>query len=277
MKSILIPTDFSETAQNAANYAIGFAKQVQVNHIILLNCLQPVIIADSMSTFSVIDNVEAMQQVAELQLQNECKRLQELAPLHITIQTKCTLGSIENGVQEVIESNDIAYVIMGITGGNALQEKLVGSNTISISQNINIPIIIVPANCTYELIVRTMLLCDYRDMDKALPEKFLLNFLEAVQPAIDVLNFDPEFTREADEVAFEKFYLHQILRNFSPNYTYSLRNDVEDAVNELAEINNVQLIINVAKKYGWLYRVLHPSFTKKIAFHTTIPLMVIHN
>jgi nucleotide-binding universal stress UspA family protein len=277
MKSILIPTDFSETAQNAANYAIDFAKQLQVNHILLLNCLQPVMMADSMSVFSIIDNVDVLQQVAEQQLQNESKRLKDLAPLHITIQTKCILGSIENGVQEVIDTNDVVYIIMGITGGSMLKEKLVGSNTISIAQNTNLPLIIVPADCTYEVITRTMLLCDYRDMDKSLPEKPLLNFLETVQSAVDVLNFDPNFKREEDEAAFEKFYVHQMLRKFSPNYTYSLRNDVEDAVNDLAEINNVQLIINVAKKHGWLYSILHPSFTKKLAFHTKIPLMVIHN
>lgn len=276
MKSILIPTDFSETAQNAANYAIGFAKQLRINNIILLNCWQPVVFTDSMSVFSAVD-IEGMQLVVAQQLQSESKRLQELAPFHITVQTKSTLGSIENGVQEALHEGDIAYVVMGITGGSALKEKLVGSNTISISQNTTVPLVIVPANCTFSIITKAMLLCDYRDMDIALPEKPLLSFLETVQPAVEVVNFDPNFKREEDEAAFEKFYLHQLLRTFSPNYKYSLRNDVEDAVNELAETNNAQLIINVAKRHSWLFNILHPSFTKKLAFHTNIPLMVLRN
>lgn len=276
MKKILVPTDFSASAQNAADYAIGFAKQMQVEYIELINCWQPITIADPMIAITVSE-VDSIKETSEANLQKEKKRVEDLTPLHINVIVKSVMGSLEDAIADECVLNNINYIVMGITGGGLLQEKLIGSNTITVSQTTNIPLIIVPQNCNYSIITKTMLLCDFSDVEKNLPEGVLIDFLENVQPQLDVINFDPNFSREEDTVALEKFYLHNILRKYSPNYKYSLRNDFEDAVNELAEINNVQLVINISKKHSWLYKMLHPSYTKKLAFHSSLPLMILHN
>src|SRR5690349_17621168 len=49
MKNILVPVDYSDIAKNAVYYAIGFAKQLQADKIILYNAFQPPLPADSMS------------------------------------------------------------------------------------------------------------------------------------------------------------------------------------------------------------------------------------
>ena len=74
-----------------------------------------------------------------------------------------------------------------------------------------------------------------------------------------------------------RLYLNEIIRKFSPNYKYSLNNAVEDALDEFIEENEAQLLINISKKHGWLYKIFNPSFTNKLAFHTSVPLMVLHN
>lgn len=276
MKSILVPTDFSVTAQNAAEYAIGFAKQLQIDNIILVNCWQPVTVADPMLSV-VVSEVETYKDLSLANLKQEVERLKQIAPLHILFKEISALGSLENVIAKTCEGNDVSYIVMGITGGGVIEEKLVGSNTISVSQHTKVPVIIVPQQASYNVITKAMLLCDFSNMDKTLPEKEIVDFLEVVQPQLEVVNFDPDFKREKDAAAFEKFFLHNILRDYRPHYSYSLRNDFEDAVNEFAEINHVQIIINISKKHGWLHRILHPSYTKRLAFHTTVPLMIIHN
>ncbi|MBS4044415.1 MAG: universal stress protein [Chitinophagaceae bacterium] len=275
MKSILIPTDFSSTASNAANYAIGFAKQMRIDHIILYNTWQPISITDPMSTL-VIAEIDAIRETSKAQLEKEAVRLQQIAPLHITIEPLSEMVLLEAGVAELCKKNDIAYIVMGITGGGALDETLIGSNTISISQSTTIPVVIVPKDCTYEYIAKAMFLSDFKDINTSVPQQQIKDFLDVAMPELEVVNFDPDFTREQVEPALEKFALHNILKAYHPQYKYSLRNDFEDAVNEFAENDNVQLIINVAKKRSWLSKILNPSYTNKLAFHTKVPLMVIH-
>ena len=275
MKTILIPTDFSPTAINAADYAIGYAKQLRIENIILYNAWQPLNMSDPMSTL-VVSEVDAVKLASSTQLAKEVKRLSEFAPLHFNIETVSEMAVLEDGIARLCKEKEISYIIMGITGGGTLDEKLIGSNTITVSQNTNVPLIIVPADSKFKYISKVMFLSDFKDIGENVPVDQLKMFLEDTLPQLDVINFDPDFNREQAEPALEKFALHQILRKYSPEYKYSLRNDFEDAVNEFAENDNVQIIINVAKKHGWLYRILHPSYTKKLAFHTNVPLMVIH-
>ncbi len=275
MKTILIPTDFSSTAINAANYAIGFAKQMRIDQILLYNAWQPVSISDPMSTL-IISEIDAIKAASQLQLEKEAERLRKKCPMHISIEILSELAILENGVAALCKKKDIAYIIMGITGGGTLDEKLIGSNTITISHKTEVPVIIIPKDCNFQFIAKAMLLSDFKDIDSTLPEQQLINFLEIAMPQLEVVNFDPDFTREQFEPALEKFALHHLLRKYTPEYKYSLRNDFEDAVNEFAENDNVQIIINIAKKHSWLHNILHSSYTNKLAFHTKVPLMVIH-
>ena len=275
MKTILVPTDFSHTAINATNYAIDFAKQMRIDRIILFNAWQPITFSDPMSTL-IMTEIESIKFVSSNGLEKESKRLKEICPIHIKIDTVSEMASIDSGVATICDKGDISYIIMGITGGSEIEQKLIGSNTISVSQNNKVPVIIVPSSCKYQFISKAMFLCDFKNIDSNFPEQQLVNFLEVAMPELEVVNFDPDFTREQEEPALEKFALNQILRKYAPKYKYSLRNDFEDAVNEFAENDNVQLIINVSKKHSWFYNILHPSYTKKLAFHTKVPLMVIH-
>jgi len=90
------------------------------------------------------------------------------------------------------------------------------------------------------------------------------------------VNFDPEFERELDTAVEETTALGKMLKGYAPEYKYSLRNDFEDAVNEFAEDENAQIVITVSKKHSWLYKVLNSTHTQKLAFHTKVPLMVVH-
>ncbi len=276
MKTILVPTDFSSTAINAADYAIGFAKQMRIENIILYNAWQPIAITDPMSTL-IISEIDAIKEASKVQLEKEAERLIKKCPIHISIEMLSELAILENGVAELCKKKDIAYIVMGITGGGTLDEKLIGSNTVTISQKTEIPVVIVPKDCTFQLIKKAMFLSDFKDINTSVPQQQIKDFLEVAMPALEVVNFDPDFSREQVEPALEKFALTQILRKYSPEFKYSLRNDFEDAVNEFAEDGNIQLIINVAKKHSWLYNILHASYTNKLAFHTKVPLMVIHN
>ena len=275
MKTILIPTDFSSTAINAADYAIGFAKQLRIDNILLYNAWQPVSISDPMSTL-IISEIDAIKDASHLQLEKEAERLKKKCPLHISIETLSELAILENGVEELCKQKEITYIIMGITGGGTLDEKLIGSNTITISHKTEVPVIIIPKDCSYLFIAKAMFLSDFKDVNTSIPQQQIKDFLEAAMPQLEVVNFDPEFTREEFEPALEKFALQHLFRKYAPQYKYSLRNDFEDAVNEFAEDDKVQIIINVAKKHSWLYNILHSSYTNKLAFHTKVPLMVIH-
>jgi hypothetical protein len=274
MKTIVIPTDFSFTAVNASNYAIEFAKQLDIRRIVLYNAWQQITIVDPMATL-VVSESDSLQNASSSSLINEAARLKQLCPSFFEIEILSELSSLENGLVNLCNKQEISYIVMGITGGS-LNEKLVGSNTITVSQCVDIPVIIVPKDCKFSFIKKTLLLCDFKNINSSIPEKTIKAFLDAAQPLINVVNFDPEFEREEGNTIKETSDLGKMLKGYSPEYKYSLRNDFEDAVNEFAEDENAQIVITISKKHSWLYKMLNNTHTKKLAFHTKVPLMIVH-
>ena len=56
MKTIIVPTDFSDTARNAALYAINLAKQLGCKKIILYNAYQTPLVTDA--NMALIDAID---------------------------------------------------------------------------------------------------------------------------------------------------------------------------------------------------------------------------
>ena len=65
MKTILIPTDFSTTAKNAAFYALGIAKQFGMDRIVLYNAYQAPVSVDPMVPTVQLLDMDLMKKSSE--------------------------------------------------------------------------------------------------------------------------------------------------------------------------------------------------------------------
>ena len=61
-------------------------------------------------------------------------------------------GTVLDGIQKMIQKDDLDYIVMGITGVNKIKEVLIGSNIIAIIKAINKPILVIPKVATLKKI-----------------------------------------------------------------------------------------------------------------------------
>ena len=145
MEAILLPTDFSATAKNAAFYALKLAEQIGVKKLVLYHSYEiPVSIDPLVPGIQMLD-IETLKEISETNLARFQIEMQAQAN-GVTIHIVSEYGSLTAGLDEVCEKNAAGLVVMGITGGGLLEEKLIGSNTLSVAKHTKIPVIIVPAN-----------------------------------------------------------------------------------------------------------------------------------
>jgi hypothetical protein len=76
--------------------------------------------------------------------------------------------------------------------------------------------------------------------------------------------------------AMDISYLHESLARYSPFYHYITDSDVVNGVIKFAVTEKASIIIVVARHYGFLNGLFHSSITHKIAYHTPIPLLILH-
>ncbi len=141
IQKILIPFDFSETAELALEHAVFMAKLHKAD-ITLLH-----VIESYSFTTAISQAFGKSQSEFEKKIETSANdRLNELtAKLHresgVTVNQRTEMGKIYKSITAVAEEMDIDLIIMGTHGISGFQEFLIGSNTYRVVMSAPCPVI----------------------------------------------------------------------------------------------------------------------------------------
>ncbi|MEX0291583.1 MAG: universal stress protein, partial [Flavobacteriaceae bacterium] len=149
MKNILIPTDFSQNAWNALEYAAKLFKDVPCTfHILHIGDLKD---SDIKGNFLVmpLKQVEVKIKQELDHLFERIKQLPENRNHHfIALQE---YGNILNTVRKKVEDNNIDLIVMGTKGASGVKKTIVGSNTGDVITKIQCNVLVVPEKAHFVL------------------------------------------------------------------------------------------------------------------------------
>lgn len=278
MKTILIPTDFSETASNAAHYAINLAKDINIKKIIFYNVYQTSInvIADPMIPALGALDLDTIKIASEEGLEQFKNEIKQSIPEQIEVKTISEFTLITEGINNIAERENVDIIIMGITGGGALQENFFGSNTINVARHSHTPIIIIPAEAEFKPIKNILLASDFNKVVDSTPIQSLKKILDSLNAKLFVLHVEDYNKENVPDIKFESLMLDTLLAGYDKEYHFIDNPDFTEAINDFAKEKNIDLIITIPKKHGFFNSIFKRSHTKMLAFHTHVPLMVIH-
>jgi nucleotide-binding universal stress UspA family protein len=277
METLLVPTDFSPTAKNAALYALQLAEQLAAKKIVLYHSYEIPVTIDPMVPGIQMLDMESLKEDSEKGLEIFKQELLALAS-GINIDTISEYGALTQGLDDVCSKVNAGLVVMGITGGGVLEEKLIGSYTLSVAKHTKLPVIIVPANARFTRIEEIMLTSDFDKADKAIPVDLVRKILAETKAKLFVFNIEEDEVIEKypSTIMGESYAIHSLLQDMNPEYHYSTNTNYVEAVNDFALEYQIDLIISIPKKHGFFERLFTTSHTKQLAFHSHVPLMVIH-
>ena len=277
MKKILIPTDFSATAYNAAIFGLNVARVTNAEQVILFNAFQtPVNVGPDpmVSTIEAFDFDSIKKDaLSSLEIFKQNIAVHNTGKVDIKLLAESCILSVD--IDSIATVNDIDLIIMGITGSSTIAETFVGSNTLQVSRNTNTPLLIVPPDATFRPLQNILLVSDYNDVENTTPVAAISRMLDETNANLFVLNVDEEY--KDDEVRKSKAIeaLSAMFLKYTPEFYTGSNSDFVESVNEFIELKGVDLAVVVPKKYGFPENLLHQSYSKSLAFHTHIPLMLI--
>mgnify|MGYP003672233068 CR=1 FL=1 len=140
MKKILIPTDFSDQAENALKVAVQLAKKHN-SEIYLLHTLElPLAQVDPLNTVQSLPEALYFMRLAHKQFEELLKKdylkglnVHEIVEFH----------EIFKGVFQVCKKYDIDLIVMGSHGTNGFKEMIIGSNTEKVVRTSEVPVLVV--------------------------------------------------------------------------------------------------------------------------------------
>jgi nucleotide-binding universal stress UspA family protein len=271
MKTIIIATDFSDTALNAANYAADMAAAINAN-LLLLHVIPKVV---TYTQVPVIINDDEMLRNAANEINELEQQLLARVKSKINITTEVRMGRFYNELETICENIKPYTVIMGSQGTTAAERFLFGSHTVHAMKDLMWPLITVPLVSNFSAIKKIGLACDFNKVVERTPIDEIKMLVKDFKAELHVLNTGKEKVFDPD-IVFEAGLLQQMLKGLNPFYHFISDENADEGIMDFAEKNNIDLLVVLPKRHSLLSKLIHKSHAKKIVLHSHVPVMVLH-
>ncbi len=273
MKTIIIPTDYSPVATNAMNYGLDMA--IAINARVLLFHVYSVPISMTEVPVMLI-SVEDLEKNAENQIAALKKDVEHVVSGRIQVDTETKLGDTIDELENLCDRVQPFAVIMGAKGSSGI-ESIFGSTTLSAIRRLKWPVISVPPGKEYGVGIRKIgFACDFRDVVETTPAGAIKEVARQFNAEFHILNVSPENSDKGAGPKPDFDLLKTMFQEINPVYDFISHADIDEGINEFAEKNNLDLVITIPKQHKLMEGIFKKRSTKKLLFHSHIPIMCVH-
>jgi nucleotide-binding universal stress UspA family protein len=266
MSTVILATDYSAAARNAALYALELARHMHARLELVHAYIIPFAYTDSPVPLL---NIEEIQKIAEDSMEVEISRLKVLAP-EMAISSKILPGDIIDCLTEITEQEPAALIVMGTSGAGS-DSFLWGSVAVKALRNLKSPVLAIPTNVTWKPVEKICFAADYEQISEHTPTAEILKWCRQFGASIDVIHVDkPEKAITPPMLLVEK------LEEADPVYHAIVNENIEGGVSEFLQEHNIGWLLVIPKKYGFFENLFHKSRTKLLTQVSNVPVLAIH-
>ncbi|HRH65654.1 MAG TPA: universal stress protein [Bacteroidia bacterium] len=273
VRKILVPTDFSANAKNAAEYAINVAKKLESRVVLFHSTHLPVVSANEV--VMAVDPVSLEKD--SLNHLNLLKRELGRDFGQVEIENVTTIGFAVEEIIEIVRDQKIDLVVMGTKGASGMTEILIGSNTADVIEKCHCPVLAIPAESKFKTPSKVVFATNYADND--FQSIYLLaEILKPFNAEIIILHVDDNQDSKMEGRMLE-WFKGQVTTNIPyDRFSFSLisgKNTMEVLDTFITE-NEIDILSVSMRKRNFFDKLTSRSLTRKLAYHTHVPLLAFH-
>lgn len=270
MKTILVPTDFSEISHNAIDYAAEMAKQFNATLVLFHAYHVPIVNAEM--PMNLPSEVEMERKIID-SLRKIEKNLHSKHGKGISVKIICKQGLAADVISEYVIDNNVDLITMGTQGGGFITEKVFGSVTSALIKKSKCPVLTIGKDTKFNGIKNIVLACDYKETKAAVlrPLKELTHLFNSHVYLLHV-NQNLEAVPSSKE-ELERIKLDHLLEGINHSFNYCENEDVIDGLNQFAKEKNADMVAMISREHSLIWNLFHEANTKKMAFHISIPFL----
>lgn len=267
--TLLVPTDFSAAAKAAARYAASMAAIVNAR-VILLSVVEMDTEEAVLHNWKTLEN--QLKRSSLRGLDKLMKEIQAAASKPIEITTDLMVGiPMEDVILQYAKEKKVDLIVMGTKGAKGLKKILSGSKTAHLIEHSSVPILAIPVKATFTQLKKMVYASDLKNVQG---ETRSLSRIAAYFGAeIMVLHIAPANSASRVDRSLEPALIEK--SQYGAISFHQLQSDdVAKAIENFIGENKADILVMYTHELDFLERVMDMSVTRKMAFHTKVPLLV---
>ena len=260
MHRVIIPVDFSETSLNAARYAANMLAGKENALAILYNNYES---ADDLDIC--LNYQESLKkEFLKAGVKNvECER--EMG------------GDLIENISRLAHTIRATLIVMGITGKSAIRQAMFGSNTLKLIDRNLYPVMIVPPDAVFKGINNVAFASDFKNVEAVTPSALISSVLEMFNPKLHIVHVNKDiYVSLPTELQEGKAKLAEMFSSFNTEFYFITMNDFFEAMDSFIKDYAIDVIITIPRHQSNATSIFKSTHTKKLAYHSHIPILAAH-
>lgn len=274
MRTILVPSDFSETAANALEYAAELAIFTQ-SKIVLFHAYHLPAIVSEVPFVTTAQDFQ-LEERSNDQLKLIVQELSRKFGSKLNVEYISSAGLLSDIIPEIAKEKRCDIIIIGtqVAIGN---NSFFGSKTIEIIKSTHCNVIAVPDKVKFRDIDKIALAFDYETIQNTAVFTSLIEICTLFNSEVLIFNMIDSGFHSAVEKEAAGLKLEQIFKNIKHTYWFSEKENIVEAINNFAETNNAVIITMIRRHHTLFQQIFTKSNTKLMALNSHLPLLILQD
>lgn len=314
MKTILVPTDYSQEGHNALLWAMEIAQIAKAQIVLFHAFYQPVSYPYDKDYSAVVnelerqhnEKLEAYLSQTRLSLRNSIsisfKSRVEAGALEgsksqlsksgfhtietdnasarkaeVQIRCVCKLGFAFDQILKAIDVHRVDLVVMGMKGIGALHMALLGRTTLHVMRDANVPVLAVPLHARFQGFKSIVFAADLFSLPSTAVLEALRQVVKLFNSHLQVLHLyhGNSLVIEKKKALAALDTLDRALYDLSFEVVFEQQEAVAEGVRGFVQEQQADLLVLIPQKHPFLERLLDTSVTRKMLTNPITPLLAL--
>ncbi|MBI2729781.1 MAG: universal stress protein [Sphingobacteriales bacterium] len=259
MKNVIIPVDFSEASLNAARYSANLLAGQPDTNVILYNMFTKLTEADTTR--------EYLDSLKDEFIGNGLSRVEVV---------KEAGEDLIDSIERLAFQKAATLIILGISGHAPAALSTKGSTSLRIAERNVCPVLIIPPSAKFNGISNIAFTSDFKNLE-ATPVLFIKSVLSLFKANLHIINVNSDhYISINEDYAAAEEQIKKMFEEYEPDFYFMHWNNVHEAVNQFAIDKDIDLILITPKHHTLINRVVSSGHAKELVYHSTVPVLAIH-
>jgi nucleotide-binding universal stress UspA family protein len=274
MKTLLIPTDFSEIDLHAAAYAAQLGENYNTNFLFVHVYTAP-LVTEATSLNQIESIGELLKRDAEELMEKFIADFREKSNVVIDQISKLVVqGAISNIIVEIANDKDVDMIVMSTHGASNTIEKWLGTTAQHVMQYANCPVFIIPETAPIKKPQNIIYAADFKENELAATHN-IVDIAKELGAKCQVIHvhehFEPNVGHTVEAITKE---LKDEFENENVSINHITRQNIIDGLEKYIETHQPDVLALAHHEKSFFGKIFEPSITNHFVLGAHLPILI---
>ncbi len=276
MKTVFLPTDFSEASKQGIHYGLKMGKALFPEGVrfVLLHVYHLSMPSGEFEQMYAADDLQKKESEARM-----LELIEELKALYpdTALDSKVTYGYPSNAIVDESDKDEADLLIIVGKQRSLFDRIMQGSNARRIAYQSSCPVLVVPEDCAYKKMEKMLFATDFEAKDLNEQVTFLKQFVEAFDPEIKTLHLYTKDESELSTKAEKSEALFDLLGSDKYSHFFLEHEAPAKGITDFTKGYQADVLVLTHHDRTVLENVFHRSMTKEFIDTLDVPVLILHS